>query len=137
MDFEKIIDNLSPKTKKEFDEVSSYLEDNEGSSLEESFENRVAQLLLTIMSETQYEENPIMRTSYLIANTFSRYSFDYRIRRALEVFNELQIPLEFQEGREFEMWDKAKEYLLKFLEDEDLEDDSVEEDLDLDFDADN
>lgn len=135
MDFEKIIDNLSPETKEKFEELTAHLED--GMAVDEEFEKDFAGLLLNIMSETQFEEGPIMRTSYLLANTFKKYSFDYRIERAIEIFNQLQIPLEFQEGKEFELWDKARDFLLKYLDGEEVEEESAEEELDLDFDADN
>lgn len=89
-------------------------------------------LILSFMDSSSDDESVIMRISYLIFNAFRGYSFDYRIEAAMNIFSELQIPTEFQEGREFEMWDKAKNYLLKYLDDEEVSAD-VEDDLDLDF----
>lgn len=123
MNVDKILDRFSQDVKGRFLKLSRVLEESEKY---EGFENDVAILILDLMDRAKLDEKFIMESSFLIANAFSDYEFDERISHAIRIFSELQIPIEFQEGREFEMWNKARDYLLKFLDDEGLYKEKIE-----------
>ncbi|MDA3836747.1 MAG: hypothetical protein PF542_03940 [Nanoarchaeota archaeon] len=119
MNFDKIVENFSEKVQSDFVRVCSVLEE-EFPPFSSNIEKDVASTILSMVEETRLNENSVMKTSYVIANSFKQYSFDERIVQSIDIFSELQIPYEFHEGKEFEYWDKAKDYLLMFLDDEDL-----------------
>lgn len=131
MDANKILNNFPSDLRNRFLEVSEKLDDD---AIGNESEKEVSALILDLMDRVNLDENSIMKTSYLIANAFKEFSFDERIQRAIEIFCELQIPVDFHEGREFELWEKARDYLIKFLDDEKLEEDSNIEEIDLDLD---
>lgn len=120
MDIDNILKRFPKALAEKLDYIDSELKKVED-VISEDTQKDFAALILSFMDSTNYDEVLIMRTSYLIFNAFRGYSFDYRIESAMNIFSELQIPTEFQEGREFDMWDKARSYLLKYLDNEDLE----------------
>jgi hypothetical protein len=131
MDFDKILEKFPESLRDKFAEVCDHLE--EEGTLSEDSEKDFTALILEFMDKTSSDENSIMKTSYVLANAFKEYKFDERIQRSIEIFCELQIPSDFQEGKEFELWDKARDYLLKLLDEEELIEES-DDDLDLDLD---
>lgn len=131
MNIDKILGNFPSDLQNRFLEISKDLDKD---VVSDELEKEVTALILDLMDRTNVDENSIMKTSYLIANAFKDYPFDERINRAISVFLELQIPSDFQEGREFEMWDRARDYLIKFLDEEEVLEDLDSEDLDLDLD---
>lgn len=119
MDFEKILTRFPKELAEKLDYIESELKKVED-VISEDTQKDFAALILSFMDSTNDDEISIMKTSYLVFNIFRGYSFDYRIENAMSIFSELQIPAEFQEGREFAMWDRARQYLLSFLEDEEI-----------------
>jgi hypothetical protein len=122
MDFDEIIEGFSKSNQEKLMHIRERLEFSKDlGEINLELEKDIALICLALIDETLEEEESLMKTSFVLANSFLNYSFDERLNKAVNLFGELQIPVEFQEGRIFDLWTRAKEYLIMYLDDENFQ----------------
>ncbi|MDP3882063.1 MAG: hypothetical protein Q8Q31_04280 [Nanoarchaeota archaeon] len=121
-DFEKAYEDLGDKNKKELSEIQKELalavEKNEGSSKlikDKAIKKRIARICLRLAEETPKQEISIMETSYIITGNFVYYNYDDPLDEIIDVFSELELPVEQLSWDIFKLWDVAISRLKRYL----------------------
>ena len=119
MDFDNITNKFSSGAKDLFlktrEQVSKL---DELEKVSEDVQRDVATSCMMLIEETPLDEKDIVETSFVIANSFIWNRYDERLERAINLFGDLETPLSFESLDGFRLWDRAKHYLLMYLDDE-------------------
>lgn len=119
MDFDEIIGGFSEDSKKTFLEARekiSNLEDFEEVSFE--LQKEVALVCLMLVEETSLTEEDITKTSFVLTNSFVWNNYSKPLSKAIDLIAELETPVHFDSGEGFKLWEKVKDYLISYLDDE-------------------
>lgn len=120
-DFEKAYEELDEGDKAEFDSLAKELDkcDNgDDSSIiieDKNLKRRIAQICLKLVEETPKQEIPIMETSYIITGYFVRYNYGDQLDGIMDIFSELELPVEHLSMDIFKLWDIALSRLKRYL----------------------